>query len=90
MNQGSFVLSPNYSKDVVLGRYWQDGNLLFPLQLPLGRGRVEVDAEGKPPQFFQDLLFWESPRAHVVQRYSSPAIPSLDPIRVSQQKYMHS
>lgn len=29
-------------------------------------------------------------RADLVQRYSSPIIPSLDPIRVSQQKYMHS
>lgn len=29
-------------------------------------------------------------RAHLVQRYSSPIIPSLDPIRVSQWKYVHS
>lgn len=29
-------------------------------------------------------------RAQVVQRYSSPVIPLLDPIRVSQQKHMHS
>jgi len=34
---------------------------LFPLQLPLGRDRVETDAEGKPPQPFQPLLSWESP-----------------------------
>lgn len=62
MNQGSYVLRPNYSKDLVLGRFWQDENPLFPFQLPLGRDRPEVDAEGKPPQSFEPLLPWESPR----------------------------
>lgn len=62
MNQGSFFLSPNYNKDVALGRCCQDENPLFALQLPLGRDGVEVAAEGKPPQSFQPLLFWESPK----------------------------
>lgn len=62
MKQGSFVLSPSYSKDVVLGRHWKDENPLFPCQLLLGRDRVEMDADSKPPQPFQPLLSWESPR----------------------------
>lgn len=49
---GSFVLSPSYSKDVVLGRHRQDENPLFLCQLLLGRDKVEVDADSKPPQPF--------------------------------------
>lgn len=52
MKPGSFVLSPSYSKDVVLGRHRQDENPLFLCQLLLGRDKVEVDADSKPPQPF--------------------------------------
>lgn len=50
------IFNPNYRKDVVFGRCWQDGNSLFPLQLPLGGDRVGLDAGDKPPQPFQLLL----------------------------------
>lgn len=73
----------------MFGRCWQDENPLFPLQLSLCRDRVGVDAEGKPPQPFQLLLSWESPRAQVVQRWSSPIIASFDPLG-SLQKCTHS
>lgn len=74
----------------MFGRCWQDGNSLFPLQLPLGGDRVGLDAGDKPLQPFQLLLSWESPRAHIVLGCSSPIIALFDPIRVSLQKCTHS